>query len=166
MTSWVVCECIGVGCLSGGLVSGDGQVDIGRKYGGRSEYKDIDSDSVPPHSLFRTSKQTGSGQQTTKLQLLSALVRVFSLSQRPFLPNNSSTKAHFVKMVASGIARTVTWGIRFFQLLFAVILVGALSYMVDQFRDFGFGGVPREVVTPEVFVCFLLRDLTLIQSRI
>jgi len=54
-------------------------------------------------------------------------------------------------MVASGIARTVTWGIRFFQLLFAVILVGALSYMVDQFRDFGFGGVPREVVTPEVF---------------
>jgi len=54
-------------------------------------------------------------------------------------------------MVARGIAGTVTWGIRFFQLLFAVILVGALSYMVDQFRDFGFGGVPREVVTPEVF---------------
>ncbi|PUU83922.1 hypothetical protein B9Z19DRAFT_1071111 [Tuber borchii] len=69
-------------------------------------------------------------------------------------------------MVASGIARTVTWAIRFFQLLFAVILVGALSYMVDQFRDFGFGGVPREVVTPEVFVCFLLRDLVLTKSGI
>lgn len=54
-------------------------------------------------------------------------------------------------MVAGGVARVTTWVIRFFQLLFAIILVGALSYMVDQFRDFGFGGVPREVVTPEVF---------------
>ncbi|RPB02553.1 hypothetical protein L873DRAFT_1633487, partial [Choiromyces venosus 120613-1] len=49
------------------------------------------------------------------------------------------------------LARLTTWVIRFFQLLFAVILVGVLSYMVDQFRDFGFGGVPREVVTPEIF---------------
>ncbi|CUS15328.1 unnamed protein product [Tuber aestivum] len=54
-------------------------------------------------------------------------------------------------MVANGAVRVTTCGIRFFQLLFAIILVGALSYMVDQFRDFGFGGVPREVVTPEVF---------------
>jgi len=69
-------------------------------------------------------------------------------------------------MVASGIARTVTWAIRFFQLLFAVILVGVLSYMVDQFRDLGFGGVPREVITPEAFVCFLLRDPALTKTRI
>ncbi|PWW74521.1 hypothetical protein C7212DRAFT_327006, partial [Tuber magnatum] len=54
-------------------------------------------------------------------------------------------------MAADGAVRVTICGIRFFQLLFAVILVGVLSYMVDQFRDFGFGGVPREVVTPEVF---------------
>lgn len=54
-------------------------------------------------------------------------------------------------MVAGGIAKTLTWFIRLFQLFFAIILVGVLSYMIHQFRDVGVRS-PREITVPEVFV--------------
>lgn len=54
-------------------------------------------------------------------------------------------------MVAGGIAKTLTWFIRLFQLFFAIILVGILSYMIHQYRDVGVNP-PREIVVPEVFV--------------
>lgn len=54
-------------------------------------------------------------------------------------------------MVTGGIAKTLTWLIRLFQLFFAIILVGILSYMIDQYRDVGFNP-PREIIVPEVFV--------------
>jgi len=54
--------------------------------------------------------------------------------------------------MAGGLAKTMTWLIRLFQLFFAVILVGVLSYMINQFRHYNMSA-PREVVVPEVFVC-------------
>lgn len=54
-------------------------------------------------------------------------------------------------MVAGGIAKTLTWFIRLFQLFFAIILVGVLSYMIHQYRDVGVKS-PREIIVPEVFV--------------
>ena len=54
--------------------------------------------------------------------------------------------------MAGGVAKVMTWLIRLFQLLFAIILVGVLSYMIDQFRHYNLSA-PREVIVPEVFVC-------------
>jgi hypothetical protein len=55
-------------------------------------------------------------------------------------------------MVAGGLMKTAIWVIRVFQLIFAIILVGTLSYMIDQFRDYN-TLVPKEVIIPEVVVC-------------
>ncbi|RPA94293.1 hypothetical protein L873DRAFT_1830383 [Choiromyces venosus 120613-1] len=46
--------------------------------------------------------------------------------------------------------KTLTWLIRLFQFFFAIILVGVLSYMIDQFRHYNYSA-PREVIVPEVF---------------
>lgn len=64
---------------------------------------------------------------------------------------NSSNPLYSFKMVTGGIAKTLTWFIRLFQLFFAIILVGILSYMIHQYRDVGFNS-PREIIVPEVFV--------------
>lgn len=94
-----------------GLAVGGLCHDIGRKYGGRSEYKDIDSDSVSlPFTFFvHPSKQVAD-----QIADDGALASLSALSPKLFLLNNSPTKAHFVMMVASEIARTITWVIRFF----------------------------------------------------
>jgi len=49
----------------------------------------------------------------------------------------------------TGIAKILTWLIRLFQLLLAVILVGVTGYMVHEFRDHHVK-VEREVVLPLV----------------
>lgn len=53
-------------------------------------------------------------------------------------------------MALAGLAKTATWGLRLFQFLFAIILMGILSFMVHEFREFH-SKVPREVTVPEVF---------------
>jgi len=53
-------------------------------------------------------------------------------------------------MAVGGIAKVATWLTRLFQLFFAIILVGILSYMVHEFRHFHVK-TPREVIVPEVF---------------
>ncbi|KAH8150786.1 uncharacterized protein LAJ45_04967 [Morchella importuna] len=64
--------------------------------------------------------------------------------------------------MAAGIAKTITWLIRTLQFLFAIILVGIISYMIHEYREFrdfrhhlgiknpGFKP-PRELIVPEVF---------------
>ncbi|KAL7270171.1 hypothetical protein RUND412_007130 [Rhizina undulata] len=52
--------------------------------------------------------------------------------------------------VARTLDKIATWVVRLFQLFFAIILMGVLSYMVHEFHKFGFHA-PREVVVPEVF---------------
>ncbi|KAL0635907.1 hypothetical protein Q9L58_005150 [Maublancomyces gigas] len=80
-------------------------------------------------------------------------------------------------MVAGGIAKTLTWFTRLFQLFFSIILVGILSYMIHQYKDVGVKS-PRELVVPEVFsvlaifvsffsilaVCFLGYTLQLVAA--
>lgn len=57
-------------------------------------------------------------------------------------------------MTFTGIPKVAVWGIRFFQLAFAIILLGVLSYIIDEFREFRQSREPpREVIIPEVFVC-------------
>ncbi|PWW71880.1 hypothetical protein C7212DRAFT_337457 [Tuber magnatum] len=52
--------------------------------------------------------------------------------------------------MAAGGLKTITWLIRLLQLFFAIILVGTISFMIDQFRHYGVS-VPRELIVPEVF---------------
>ncbi|KAH0606677.1 uncharacterized protein H6S33_003511 [Morchella sextelata] len=64
--------------------------------------------------------------------------------------------------MVAGIAKTITWLIRTLQFLFAIILVGIISYMIHEYREFrdfrqhlgvkdpGFKP-PRELIVPEVF---------------
>jgi len=47
-------------------------------------------------------------------------------------------------------AKTITWIIRLFQFLFAVILTGILSYMIHVLHKYH-AHQPREVIEPEVF---------------
>lgn len=53
-------------------------------------------------------------------------------------------------MVVKGLMETAVWLTRLFQLFFAIILTGILSYMIHEFHHFGFHS-PREVIVPEVF---------------
>lgn len=53
-------------------------------------------------------------------------------------------------MAAGGILKSATWLTRLFQLFFAIILVGILSYMIHEFRHFH-AKTPREVIVPQVF---------------
>jgi len=46
--------------------------------------------------------------------------------------------------------KSCTWLIRLMQLIFAIILVGAISYMIDQYRHYGWN-VPKDLIVPEVF---------------
>ncbi|KAG0126634.1 hypothetical protein HOY82DRAFT_580949 [Tuber indicum] len=50
----------------------------------------------------------------------------------------------------AGGMKACTWIMRLFQLFFAIILVGVLSYMIHQFHRYGLH-VPRELIVPEVF---------------
>lgn len=54
--------------------------------------------------------------------------------------------------------KTATWVIRLFQLWFAIILVGIISYMIGQYNHYGFSP-PRQLVVPEVFVCYPITPL-------
>lgn len=51
----------------------------------------------------------------------------------------------------TGLAKLVIWMMRPLQLIFALVLIGILSYMIQQFRVFHYNPV-AEIVVPEVFV--------------
>jgi len=81
--------------------------------------------------------------------------------------------------IVTGIEKTITWVIRIFQLLFAVILVGTLSYMIHQYKEIH-AHKPRELIVPEVFsvlalfvtffsiaaICFLGHMLQLVAAAL
>ncbi|KAG0635848.1 hypothetical protein HOY80DRAFT_413566 [Tuber brumale] len=50
----------------------------------------------------------------------------------------------------AGGVKACTWIMRLFQLFFAIILVGIISYMINQFHRYRLH-VPRELIVPEVF---------------
>lgn len=57
-------------------------------------------------------------------------------------------------MASTGIPKAAVCGIRFFQLAFAIILLSILSYMINELHEFSRSRrPPRELITPEVFVC-------------
>ncbi|KAI5841580.1 hypothetical protein DFP73DRAFT_130107 [Morchella snyderi] len=56
-------------------------------------------------------------------------------------------------------AKTLTWCTRLLQLSFSIILLGSLSYIIDEHREFVRPGpysrfIPYEVIVPEVFTIF------------
>lgn len=57
-------------------------------------------------------------------------------------------------MASRALARTATWLIRLLQLFFSIILMGIVSYMIHQYREYGGGddSVPDELIVSEVAV--------------
>ncbi|TGZ77653.1 hypothetical protein EX30DRAFT_374443 [Ascodesmis nigricans] len=55
-------------------------------------------------------------------------------------------------MASRALARTATWLIRLLQLFFSIILMGIVSYMIHQYREYGGGddSVPDELIVSEV----------------
>ncbi|KAH8145326.1 uncharacterized protein LAJ45_10606 [Morchella importuna] len=63
----------------------------------------------------------------------------------------TASEAHF--------AKTLTWCIRLLQLAFSIVLLGSLSYIINEHREFVRPGpysrfIPYEVIVPEVFSIF------------